>query len=442
VAPPITIDLQVNSLGAKTTGDDLYLYIDGTEDHFAYDPESGTWSGITITYPAELIENLSPSRFKLATPELQAATNTNPVTIREDISEYAFNELHIWPAYHLPSSLQAMPFIAVVTGAGDNGQTTLSLIRAEDYHVYRPDDSEVDGYAGEIVASKTISGEGKIYIQADELIGCLDDGAAYRVVATVTDEYGQTASAELPFHVAWVHQAGIPVATTKADIYQRIMMITPELPSGYATGDMCDIYRITLDKPELIVRGGDFGETYVDPYPGFGNVCGHRVVTRTGNGDYITADGRLAWCNLDEDDGDILTDQSMVIDMNGDQIELPYNLEFSNTWKKDFQRTAYLGGSIQGDWNPAVTRDMSANTVVIAGPDVDRQLSMRDLAGYAGPAHVRTPDGSSFACDIQVRESQDYKSSKVSYSLTIQAIDPQAPEGMTLEEWQAMHPVS
>ena len=126
----------------------------------------------------------------------------------------------------------------------------------------------------------------------------------------------------------------------------------------------------------------------------------------------------------------------------GQFLGLPYNLEFSNTWKKDFQRTAYLGGSIQGDWNPAVTRDMSANTVIIAGPDVDRQLSMRSLAGYAGPAHVRTPDGSSFACDIQVRESQDYKSSKVSYSLTIQAIDPQAPEGMTLEEWQAMHPVS
>lgn len=338
--------------------------------------------------------------------------------------------------------LKALPMFATVTGAGNNGTTTMAIIRAEDYHVYRPDDSETDGYAGEQIVAKSQIGEGEISISQDDLIGYLDDGAKYVARFTVQDEYGQSASVDYPFTVNWTQQAGIPTATAKADIYQRIMMITPKAPAGYASGDVCDIYRITLDKPELIVRGGEFGTTYVDPYPGFGDVCGHRVVTRTANGDYITADNKLAWCNLDEDDGDILEDQSMVIDVNGDQIELPYNLEFSNAWKKDFQRTAYLGGSIQGDWNPAVTRDMSANTVIIAGPDVDRQLSMRGLAGYAGPAHVRTPDGSSFACDIQVRESMDYKSSKVSYSLTIQVIDPQAPEGMTLEEWQAMHPVS
>lgn len=340
------------------------------------------------------------------------------------------------------SVLTELPLTATVTGAGDDGITTMAIVRAEDYHIYRPDESEFDGYANEQIASISQIGEAEIAITLSDLVGYLDDGAKYIARFTVQDEYGQTASVDYPFTVDWTHQAGIPTAAAKADKYQRIMMITPEAPTGYASGDVCDIYRITLDKPELIVRGGEFGTTYVDPYPGFGDVCGHRVVTRTKNGDYITAANQIAWIDLDEDDGDILTDQSMVIDVDGDQIELPYNLEFSNTWKKDFQRTAYLGGSIQGDWNPAVTRDMSANTVIISGPDVDRQLSMRDLAGYAGPAHVRTPDGSSFACDIQVRESMDYKSSKVAYSLTIQAIDPQAPEGMTLEEWQAMHPVS
>ena len=131
----------------------------------------------------------------------------------------------------------------------------------------------------------------------------------------------------------------------------------------------------------------------------------------------------------------------MVIDVNGDQIELPYNIELSNTWHKDFQRTEYLGGSVQGDWNPAVTRDLSARTVVLRGRDLDKILQMRDLAGYAGLAHVRTPDGSSMACDIQIRENMDYKSKRVSYSLTIQAVDPEAPEGMTLEEWNAAHPI-
>ena len=130
-----------------------------------------------------------------------------------------------------------------------------------------------------------------------------------------------------------------------------------------------------------------------------------------------------------------------IIDVNGDQIELPYNIELSNSWSKDFQRTKYLGGSVQGDWNPAVTRDLSAKTVLLRGRDLDQQLAMRDLAGYAGIAHIRTPDGSSMACDVQVREAMDYKSKRVSYTLAVQAIDPQRNDGMTLDEWIDSHPI-
>ena len=226
----------------------------------------------------------------------------------------------------------------------------------------------------------------------------------------------------------------------KADKIQRIMMITPVAPDNYAEGDTCDIYRLSADQPELIVKGAVFGTTYVDPYPAFGETGGHRFVTRTANGDYATASG-LGWYDAGEDDGDILADDSMVIDVGGDQIELPYDIELSNSWAKDFQRTTYLGGSVHGDWNPAVTRDLSANTVIIRGDDLDRQLSMRDLAGYAGVAHIRTPDGSSLTADIQISESQSYDTKKVSYSLTIKAIDPQNPVGVTLAEWNDAHPI-
>jgi hypothetical protein len=131
----------------------------------------------------------------------------------------------------------------------------------------------------------------------------------------------------------------------------------------------------------------------------------------------------------------------MVIDVDGQQIELPYNLTLSNRWTKDFKRTSYLGGSVQGDWNPAVTRDLTANTVLVRGDDLDRQIAMRGLAGFAGIAHVRTPDGSSLAADISIQENQSYNDKLVSYTLTIQAIDPEEPDGMTLEEWLASHPL-
>lgn len=335
-------------------------------------------------------------------------------------------------------TLTALPITATITGAGATGTTILSIVRAEDYHLYRPDDKDYDGYESETIATFTQTGEAQITITVDDLVGRLDDGAKYTLIATVIDDYGQTASVEYPFTVNWTHKAIVPSAEVLMDKYLRIAKITPIAPTGALTTDTCDIYRITADQPELVYKGATFGETYVDPYPGFGDFCGHRIVMLTANGDYATSSG-LAWYDTDSDDGDLLEEQQMIIDVDGEQIELPYNLELSNKWNKDFKRTSYLGGSVQGDWNPAVTRDLSADTVLARNLDLDRQLAMRDLAGYAGVAHVRTPDGSSLTCDIQISESQSYETKKVTYSMTIQAVDPQEPSGLTLAEWEAMH---
>ena len=351
----------------------------------------------------------------------------------------AQNYLRIVQASEL--DVRALPLTVTVTGAGSTGTTIVSVIRAEDYHIYRPDDSEIDGYEGETIATLSQTGESAMSISTDDLVGCLDDGAKYIIRCTVIDKYGQTASLDYPFTVDWTHQPGIPSATVEIDEYQRIAIITPIAPDNYVAGDVCDIYRISTDKPELIVKGAAFGTAYVDPYPAFGDSSGHRIVTRTANGDYVTQSNELAWFLCDFGIGDVIEEDLMVIDVNGDQIELPYEITLQNSWSKDFKRTSYLGGSVQGDWNPAVTRDISANTVIVRGEDLDDQIEMRRLAGYAGAAHIRTPDGSSVACDIQVRESQSYDSQRVSYSLAIKVVDPQAPEGMTLAEWNSMNPV-
>ena len=337
--------------------------------------------------------------------------------------------------------LTAMPLTATVTGAGVTGTTSLSIIRADDYHIYRPDEADYDGYAGETIATISQAGESIITIAVDDLTGSLDDGARYALRATVKDEFGQSATVSEPFEVNWSHKAGAPDVSVTVDKYLRIAKITPIAPSGAVSTDTCDIYRLTADKPELIYKGASFGTTYVDPYPGFGDACGHRLVTVTANGDYATASG-LGWRDADVNDGDFLDEEQMIIDVDGEQIELPYNLSLSNKWNKDFKRTSYLGGSVQGDWNPAVTRDLSAETVLVRGMDLDRQMAMRDLAGFAGVAHVRTPDGSSLTADVQINEEQSYDTKKVSYSLTISAVDPEEPAGMTLDEWETLHPVN
>jgi hypothetical protein len=125
----------------------------------------------------------------------------------------------------------------------------------------------------------------------------------------------------------------------------------------------------------------------------------------------------------------------MIIDFNGQQLLLPYNLTLSTSWEKDFERTKYLNGSVQGDWNRAVTVDGDVSTVTIETDDA-RIDQLRALAAFPGVCHVRTPDGASYTADVQVKQSGEYSSALVSFDLTIKRVDAPAPEGMLLTDWE------
>lgn len=325
--------------------------------------------------------------------------------------------------------LTEMPLTLTVTGAGAGGTTRVVIERAEAYHVDRPDETEFNGFEGETIAIYSQVGEAGITI--DDLIGHLDDGAVYRIIATVQDGFGQSADAEIEFEVHWDHQAIIPSANVVID--GLIAKLTPVAPAGTATGDTCDIYRLSVDRPELIYPDAAFGTTYVDPYPTIGENGGHRFVFKTANGDYITANNELAWYDVaSEVEGD-----AAVIDFGNGRVTLGYNVDLSHSWQKDFTETKYLGGSVQGDWNPAVSRTGTVAAVVVSDDD-DMIEAMRRLAVYTGICHVRTKDGSSYAADVQVSETQkqDKGHRIVEFTLSITRVDTEGYDGMTLAEWE------
>ena len=336
------------------------------------------------------------------------------------------------------SVLDDMPLSVTVTGT-DAALVTLAIERAVTYPMLRPDGTETDGAVGETVYVKTEPAESSntFSVTFDELIGRLDDGAFYNLVATVTDNYGQKADAKMLFKVHWSHQAWEPTATFETDPDNYIAKITPVAGADYVSGDTCDIYRLGIDKPELIYSEAQFGTAYVDPYPAFGEHSGYKVVTITNNKDYITEDNSFAEYDTTEEEGvyDQLDTGLMVIDFDGERVELPYNITLDNSWAKDFKRTAYLGGHVTGDHNKAVTRDLTAKTVIVPKYDSETAAVMRKLARYSGICHIRTPEGSSFAADIQVSESMAYNSATASYSLSIEKIDNIGFDGMTYTEW-------
>lgn len=343
--------------------------------------------------------------------------------------------------------LTELPLTVTVSGTNANSAVTVYIERAQDCFEQAPDESQRGGFAGELIAHVTSYEPAPVDITAGDLRGLLNDGGMFRLVAMVSDDLSTSDPVSEDFVVGWTHQAINPVVTREVDEEARIVTMTIEAPEGAEEGDVVDIYRLSSDKPELIVEGAAFGETYVDPYPAFGEAGGHRFVYRTANNDITTEDMSLAWIDINgscpADDPNAETDAIIpadrtVINFDNYQIDLLYNLELSHSWEKDFTETKYLGGSVQGDWNPAVSRKSTIGSVSVTLTDDATIEKMRRLAVYPGICHVRTPDGSSFSADIQVSEERSHSTAGkiASFNLNITRVDAETLDGLTLAEWE------
>lgn len=330
------------------------------------------------------------------------------------------------------TALDELPLTATITGAGVSGTTTLIIERAEGYTIDRPNEEGKACFEGETIALISQVGEDPFTVSLENLIGSLDDGAWYRLVATVQDGYGQSASQSIDFVVAWSHQAEEPTAI--ATIQDDVAFLTPIAPDNYVLGDVCDIYRLSADKPELIYPAAEFGTTYVDPYPTIGEFGGHRFVTITKDGDYITADNMFAWY----DTNDQFDVPYNIIEFGTGKAALTFDVELSNEWQKDFEQTSYLGGSVRGDWNKAVIRSSTITATAVAAVNGDLVETMRRLATWTGICHVRTKDGSSYAANVEVGDKFNYASGvrTTDYSLKITRVEPESYDGITLDEWE------
>lgn len=333
------------------------------------------------------------------------------------------------------TALKAMPLTATITGAGAGGTTSLVIERAEDYHITRPNGDDFNGYEGETIANYTQTGDDPITINLQDLTGPLDEGARYRLIGIVQDGLGQYAEEVIEFEPHWTHQAVMPEGM--ADIQDQAAIITPIAPAGFADGDTCDIYRLSADKPELIYEGATFGETYVDPFPAIGQFGGHRLVYRTADGDYITGDNELAWLDLTGEDGANLEADYTIIEFENETLLVRYNMGIDNAWEKDFITTKYLGGNIAGDWNKGITRTGKVGAVTVSTEDPETIRAIKRLANYPGLCHIRTPEGSSFAGNIQVDDAMSYTGAGKIYNfnLNITKIDTHEADGLTYDEW-------
>ena len=69
--------------------------------------------------------------------------------------------------------------------------------------------------------------------------------------------------------------------------------------------------------------------------------------------------------------------------------------------------------------------------------DDDTVSMLRKLAVYAGICHVRTPEGSSYAANVDVSESRETRGFNIvpKYTLSVTRVDSQALDGITYDQW-------
>lgn len=354
-----------------------------------------------------------------------------------------------WSTENSDNVLSTLPLSFTVTGAGKSGYTTAVITRRQGFDIPRPDDSTEHGYEGEVIASKVIddveSAEFKFDLDDTNLLGHFDDDALYALNISITDSFGQSASSDpYNFRVKWAEQAVMPSAIVEVDKENEVTYITPVCPD-HSEGAYCDVYRLSVDKPELIMHKAEFGVKYVDPYPTYGAFGGYRVVYVTKYGDYRLDTGEESWTDYSPDEEeyenriDYLNKFAVTIDFDGYSIDLPYDVSLSNTWSKDFTTTKYLGGAQEGDWTPGVNRTGSYKVRIPVEHDRNMVYMARLLADYAGVCHVRTPEGSNFYANVDVQEDREEKliNRLASISLKITKVDSIGYDGMKYADWTA-----
>lgn len=264
----------------------------------------------------------------------------------------------------------------------------------------------------------------------------LIDNGSYILYVSLYDTSSGLMSNEVvsEFTVIWANQADAPSSFSRLDKIGTGPSIGIFLgtPANVHTGDVCDVYRKTRTGAQLIYESAEFGSTIVDDYPpysmhintvfddmGDGIDLGYILATRTVDGDidYLEFPYSLTRNGL-----------SLDWDNGAKHLELPWNVDVSSTYSKDFENRVHMDGTVTGYWNSGSTLTGSLNTEICEIDCSDEEGSYkldlcRQLATYAGPVFVRTPYGDAFCADVTVDISQNHNSPIATISLSYTAIN-------------------
>lgn len=214
-----------------------------------------------------------------------------------------------------------------------------------------------------------------------------------------------------------------PIDVTEETGYHRqAVQITLIPPPGAEETDLYDIYRLTGDGAVLIGESCPLTCTTTDEYAPFGAdmTLNYRIAIRTIDGDVSFADFEY-----------VQDSSHLRFDWATGFVEYPYNLSIGDSYKKDVEFRAHLDGGMDGYWNQSIERQAKLSTDLIWIEQQDTIDKTRELARYAGPVFVRTPEGTAFEADVQVSDMSG--TNNIIMAVAIDATEVDATEEFLLQ---------
>lgn len=276
-------------------------------------------------------------------------------------------------------------------------------------------------WSGKISPGWTINEEDGLYYTVVTLPTELEfyDLAYYRLSVTAVNNTSGLESAEqlMDFQVHWIHQADRPGRATRAvgSLDSKFCEITVAKPENFEDGDVYDVYRVTPDGAYCIAKQVDYDTVVTDRYAPYSKITPlvYRIVNRTPDGDF-------SWIDVPYN----INGYQLRFDWGDNFVELPYNLEQNESYSKDFELRTHLDGSRAGFWNLGTGHKASLSTEMVRLSDPEQVRLVRELAQYAGPVFVRTPDGEAFQANVDVTGlDRSYDSLTISASFDAEEVD-------------------
>lgn len=222
------------------------------------------------------------------------------------------------------------------------------------------------------------------------------------VVAIDTSTSLKSEEVVYTFTVNWATKAKNPVVTVTpidttdaSGVHHLAVDLALSAPTGSASSDVYDIYRMDCGKAYLIGRSFPRSITVRDEYAPYsdGDELYYRIALRT-------ADGSVSF----KDVSYTLESKVMRFDWADGVLELPYGLTITDSYSKDVEFRSHLDGSIDGYWRQNIERKSSLGTSVIKLIQPTEIEMARKLARYTGAVFVRLPNGTAYEADVQVSD--------------------------------------